>query len=253
MAWYAHGYLPAIPTWMAALMGGGYRRDRPAMAPFEPRGLRALVPLARDSRTDRQRRHRGEAHGDRRCSRVGSPVSAATGGPGARSVTGTSTFVALHQGPSSFALTTLQRTPTRAATTSTPSCGGWSRRWTSTSAASKATGTLEPRATGRELRGLVGRRAAPVWTLLRVARAAATDFAGFETKSGLNETLPALEAAFGTRFRRGASRGLAAQIGSARANGGLILTGGGLSVANGAPDVRPTRVVRDHGFAGGAR
>ena len=84
-------------------------------------------------------------------------------------------------------------------------------------------------------------------------RAAATDFAGFETKSGLNETLPALEAAFGTRFRRGASRGLAAQIGSARANGGLILTGGGLSVANGAPDVRPTRVVRDHGFAGGAR
>ncbi|MFD6165197.1 nucleotidyltransferase [Oerskovia sp. NPDC060287] len=83
-------------------------------------------------------------------------------------------------------------------------------------------------------------------------RAAAADFAGLETKSGLNETLPALGAAFGQRFERGASRGLAAQIGSARAKGELLLTAGGLSIANSTPHIQPT-VVRDHGFAGGAR
>lgn len=82
-------------------------------------------------------------------------------------------------------------------------------------------------------------------------RSAASDFAGLEIKSGLDQTIPALEAAFGGGFGRGASRGLAAHLGNARANRGLVVAGGGLSVASPTRDARPTRIVREHGFAGG--
>jgi len=80
--------------------------------------------------------------------------------------------------------------------------------------------------------------------------AAESAFLGFETKSGLDQVIPALDAAFGSRFTRGASRGLADYVGNARANGSLRMAGGALSVvgSSAAPLARP---VRSHGFAGG--
>ncbi|PJI84773.1 nucleotidyltransferase domain-containing protein [Luteimicrobium subarcticum] len=83
-------------------------------------------------------------------------------------------------------------------------------------------------------------------------RAAEKAFAGFEVKSGLQHAIPMLEAAFGSRFARGASRGLADELGAARHDGALRMhTGGVLGAASQGPVVTESRPVRRHGFAGG--
>lgn len=80
---------------------------------------------------------------------------------------------------------------------------------------------------------------------------AATTFSNLETKSGLDQTIPLLKEAFGSRFASGAGRRLADDLCSARDEGSLRLhDNGGLRVA---PDSAATRRVRGHSFAGGPR
>lgn len=84
-------------------------------------------------------------------------------------------------------------------------------------------------------------------------QAAEKTFAGLEVKSGLQHTIPMLDAAFGSRFARGASRGLADELGAARQEGTLRMrTGGMLGAPSAGPVVTESRPVRRHGFAGGA-
>lgn len=80
--------------------------------------------------------------------------------------------------------------------------------------------------------------------------AAATTFSGLETKSGLDQTIPVLKEAFGSRFATGAVQRLVGDLGSARDGGSLRHTTSGLSVV---PDSAATRRVRGHNFAGGPR
>ncbi|UPW06903.1 nucleotidyltransferase (plasmid) [Rhodococcus pyridinivorans] len=81
--------------------------------------------------------------------------------------------------------------------------------------------------------------------------AAATTFSGLETKSGLDQTIPFLKEAFGSRFATGAVQTLAGDLRNARDDGSLRLhTNSGLRVA---PDSATTRRVRGHSFAGGPR
>lgn len=82
--------------------------------------------------------------------------------------------------------------------------------------------------------------------------AAESTFGTIETKSGLEQTIPVLEAALGRRFATGASHGLANYLGGARDGGSLrVHTGGALSVASAVPAASVSRSVRSHEFAGG--
>ncbi|GAA2220716.1 hypothetical protein GCM10010413_10110 [Promicromonospora sukumoe] len=82
--------------------------------------------------------------------------------------------------------------------------------------------------------------------------AAESTFNAIETKAGLDQTIPSLEAAFGSRFATGASRGLADYLRGARDTGSLrVRSGGALSVTSAIPAGVPSRPVVGHGFAGG--
>lgn len=83
-------------------------------------------------------------------------------------------------------------------------------------------------------------------------RAAQDTFAGLEAKSGLQHAIPMLESAFGSRFARGARRGLVDELAAAREEGLLRMrTGGVLAAPSGGPAATESRPVRRHGFAGG--
>lgn len=84
-------------------------------------------------------------------------------------------------------------------------------------------------------------------------RSAQDTFAGFESRSGLHEVLPLLEASFGGRFVRGANQALAETLDAARQERALRMqTGGTLAVASMASIASGLRPVRGHQFAGGS-
>ncbi|WP_034227618.1 hypothetical protein, partial [Actinotalea ferrariae] len=86
-------------------------------------------------------------------------------------------------------------------------------------------------------------------------RSAQNAFATFESKSGLHEVLPELQATFGSRFMRGANQALVGSLDTARqqrtlrmgADGALTIS----STASAASAPAGSRPVRGHGFAGG--
>lgn len=83
-------------------------------------------------------------------------------------------------------------------------------------------------------------------------RAAQDTFSGFESKSGLHEVLPLLEASFGRRFARGANDALSETLDGARRNKALRMqTGGTLAIASTASAAQGSRTVKGHHFAGG--
>jgi hypothetical protein len=82
--------------------------------------------------------------------------------------------------------------------------------------------------------------------------AAESTFNAIETKTGLDQAIPTLEAALGRRFATGASQGLADYLKGARDTGSLrVRSGGALSTASAIPAGVASRPVIGHGFAGG--
>lgn len=80
--------------------------------------------------------------------------------------------------------------------------------------------------------------------------AAAEDFNSFGVKTGLDHTVPLLEAAFGSRFAKAASLGYGNRLHHAGSSQKLHVATGGALVAPLA--TATTRKVSSHGFAGGA-
>lgn len=80
---------------------------------------------------------------------------------------------------------------------------------------------------------------------------ATADFHGFGVKAGLDQTVPLFEAAFGERFAKAASLGLANTMSGARTSGNLVL-GTGATLAATTATTTTSKSVKNHGFAGGS-
>lgn len=81
--------------------------------------------------------------------------------------------------------------------------------------------------------------------------AAGEDFDAFGARTGIHNTIPLLEGAFGTKVAKRASESLAISLEGARFRGHLAVTSSGVLSTAGVRPGTTDKKVRQHGFAGG--